>query len=158
MVTYVNALRKAKVGPSGIINKLTTIKHALNMVVRAIPKTNPSDEQRDAVHRVKVVKTNIDGMVAALRGEASAIKAQKDLLEDVDLDRGVFCFLRNKSLLLMATTLADSNLLSDQDAVLLRQFLTTFILHTNAQRPGLVVNMQIGEFRKPHRGNTLEKR
>lgn len=116
---------------------LYNIKHALKMVVRVIPETNPSDEQWDAVHRVKVVETNIDGMVAALRGEASAIKAQKiDLLEDVDLDReGVFRLFRNKSLLLMATTLADFNSLSDQDAVFLRRFLTTFILHTNAQRP-----------------------
>ena len=97
IVKYIDKLRRVKVGPCGIINKLTTLKHGISLSIRSVPE---SEEERNTIKRARIVETNINGIIKALRSESREISAQKrDLKQEVDDDReAVLDFLTNEQL------------------------------------------------------------
>ena len=117
IVTSLNRLRDSHVGPSGQITKLTTINHALSMMLTQIPDNGGSEEDKTLVVRVKVVETKINGMKKVLKKKRAIIHAKKrDLFTTDGGDRdAVLKFLGNPQLLTLVTTHVAKEAIAEQE-------------------------------------------
>ena len=144
IIAYLNRLWNSRVGPSGQITKLTTIKNAMNHLLSRIPEDGGSQEQQSTVVRMKLVETKIGALQKSLRKKSASIRMRKrDLFACDRGDRDVVLrFLNNKRLLELVQSYIAKDTLTEQEQVLSRRFIMCSVLYQNAQRQGPVCNLK----------------
>lgn len=148
---YLNNLKEYGVGPAGQITKLTTLQHALKMLVTQIPDEGATADQLKMVAVATTVESKIGGIVKTLRKERTVImKRKRDMFDIESQDHlKVLSFLGNKELLALIQSWAKKDTLTEQEQLTMRRYLMCRLVYENAQRQGAVVNMKLEEQAKP---------
>ena len=147
IVTYLNELRKSGVGPSGQVTKLTTILNALKMIVSTMPDNGIDEESKDLVVRATVVETKVKGISKSLRKECNCIRLQKREMFDGERNvrEKVLTFLEDNRLSELIDGYIRKPEMSEAEQLMSRRFLMCYMVYTNAQRQGAVVNLRLTE-------------
>ena len=147
IITCLNRLRNSRVGPSGQITKLTTIKNALTFLLSRLPDDGGSPKDQNMVVRAKLVETKIGTLQKSLRKECSSIRLRKrDMFTYNKVDRDVLLkLLTNDQLLHLAKSYISKDTMTDQEQLLSRRFLMCSLPYQNAQRQGPVCNLKRSE-------------
>ena len=61
VLSYLQKLREANVGPSGQVNKLQTIVTAMQWLISKLPETGATEEEKDHLHQAIACREKIRG-------------------------------------------------------------------------------------------------
>ena len=62
VMSYLNELRRLKVGPSGQVNKVQTIIVYIDFLVSKIPDASPTEAEKELLHKATLSKSKLQSL------------------------------------------------------------------------------------------------